>query len=160
MCDWYQNTLHVWYQMKVNKHSLHPFINTTICDITNIIIVIILYTANCMDIRAYPGKYRCVQGPDSIWRCHLTSIGNPIVEISYTGKMTSLYWINPQFYIDGLVQDCSNSIANTMELLQSCTKPSIWYHCPKILTKTPHSYGVSIVSSKSYISFTIVITML
>ena len=29
-------------------------------------------------------------------------------------------------YIDGLVQDCSNSSALAMELLQSCTKPSIW----------------------------------
>ena len=28
-------------------------------------------------------------------------------------------------YIDGLVQDCSNSIANALELLQCCTKPSI-----------------------------------
>ena len=27
---------------------------------------------------------------------------------------------------DGLVQDCSNSIANALELLQSCTKPLIW----------------------------------
>ena len=27
--------------------------------------------------------------------------------------------------IDGLVQDCSNSIANAMELLQSCTKPAV-----------------------------------
>ena len=27
-------------------------------------------------------------------------------------------------YFDGLVQDCSNSIANSLELLQSCTKPS------------------------------------
>ena len=27
-------------------------------------------------------------------------------------------------YIDGLVQDCSNSIANAMESPQSCTKPS------------------------------------
>ena len=27
--------------------------------------------------------------------------------------------------IDGLVQDCSNSNANALELLQSCTKPSI-----------------------------------
>ena len=27
-------------------------------------------------------------------------------------------------YFDGLVQDCSNSIANALELLQSCTKPS------------------------------------
>ena len=26
---------------------------------------------------------------------------------------------------DGLVQDCSNSIANALELLQSCIKPSI-----------------------------------
>ena len=31
-----------------------------------------------------------------------------------------------QDHIDGLVQDCSNSIANAMELLQSCTKPSIY----------------------------------
>ena len=29
-----------------------------------------------------------------------------------------------QGLIDGLVQDCSNSIANALELLQSCTKPS------------------------------------
>ena len=30
-----------------------------------------------------------------------------------------------QGYIDGLAQDCSNSSALVMELLQSCTKPSI-----------------------------------
>ena len=29
-------------------------------------------------------------------------------------------------YIDGLVQDCSNFSALAMELLQSCTKPSIY----------------------------------
>ena len=29
-------------------------------------------------------------------------------------------------HIDGLVQDCSNSIANAQELLQSWTKPSLW----------------------------------
>ena len=28
-------------------------------------------------------------------------------------------------YIDGLVQDYSNSIANALELLQSCIRPSI-----------------------------------
>ena len=33
------------------------------------------------------------------------------------------------YNIDGLVQDCSNSIANTLELLQSCTKPSICLWC-------------------------------
>ena len=31
----------------------------------------------------------------------------------------------PSHYIDGLVQSCSNSSALAMELLQSCTKPSI-----------------------------------
>ena len=31
-------------------------------------------------------------------------------------------------YIDGLAQDCSNSIANALELLQSCVKPSIFTH--------------------------------
>ena len=31
-------------------------------------------------------------------------------------------------YIDDLVQDCSNSSALAMELLQSYTKPSICYH--------------------------------
>ena len=29
-------------------------------------------------------------------------------------------------YIDGLAQNCSNSSALAMELLQSCTEPSIW----------------------------------
>ena len=28
--------------------------------------------------------------------------------------------------IDGLAQDCSNSSALAMELMQSCAKPSIW----------------------------------
>ena len=32
-------------------------------------------------------------------------------------------------YIDGLVQDCSISIALAMEILQSCTKPSICSTC-------------------------------
>ena len=30
-----------------------------------------------------------------------------------------------EILIDGLLQDCSNSIANALELLQSCTKPSL-----------------------------------
>ena len=28
-------------------------------------------------------------------------------------------------HANGLVQDCSNSIANALELLQSCTEPSM-----------------------------------
>ena len=30
-------------------------------------------------------------------------------------------------YVGGSVQDCSNSIANALELLQPCTKPSMLY---------------------------------
>ena len=37
-------------------------------------------------------------------------------------------------HIDGLVQDCSNSIANVLESLRSCTKPSIM---------APYSFKVS-----------------
>ena len=30
-------------------------------------------------------------------------------------------------YVDGLVQGSSNSIANELELLQACAKPSMWH---------------------------------
>ena len=36
-----------------------------------------------------------------------------------------IYAISVHEYIDGIAQDCSNSIANALELLQSCAKPSI-----------------------------------
>ena len=39
-----------------------------------------------------------------------------------------LYWISVLLHIDhidGSMQDCSNSIANVMELVQSFTEPSI-----------------------------------
>ena len=32
--------------------------------------------------------------------------------------------VKKRFEIGGLVQDCSNSSANALELLQSCSKPS------------------------------------
>ena len=34
--------------------------------------------------------------------------------------------VSNQLHIDGFVQYCSSSIANALELLQSCTKPSGW----------------------------------
>ena len=37
-----------------------------------------------------------------------------------------LFSVNTHGYMDGLVQDCSNSSALAMELLQSCTKPWIF----------------------------------
>ena len=35
-----------------------------------------------------------------------------------------------KIHIDGLVQDCNNSIAIALELLQSCTKPSMCTYIP------------------------------
>ena len=37
-------------------------------------------------------------------------------------------------YFDGLVQDCSNSIANALEFLQSCTKQSVY--CTSVYSMT------------------------
>ena len=64
-------------------------------------------------------------------QCHLNSIGNLIVEmgqsylhngISYTGKMTSLYWTNPQILVDSLdwcapIYQCDLTDAGTIKWL-------------------------------------------
>ena len=42
----------------------------------------------------------------------------------FTGSLTLKH------HIDGLAQDCSNSIANAPELLQSCIKPSMYAIAP------------------------------
>ena len=45
-------------------------------------------------------------------------------------------------HIDGLEQDCSNSIANTLELRQSCTKPSIYYvMCDNVFLSEAYGYA-------------------
>ena len=41
-------------------------------------------------------------------------------------------------FIDGLVQDCSISAANALEILQSCTEPSIWDQTLVIQLQTYH----------------------
>ena len=56
---------------------------------------------------------------------------------------TALQLLNCNYlYINGLVQDCSNSIANALELLQSCSKPSIYQSLKSQSTSdTPHPHG-------------------
>ena len=39
-------------------------------------------------------------------------------------RINSYIYLRLHIYIDGLIQDCSISIANALEILQSCTKPS------------------------------------
>ena len=42
-------------------------------------------------------------------------------------KSKSMTWDTIISYINGLVQDCSISIANALDILQSCPKPSICF---------------------------------
>ena len=72
------------------------------------------------------GEWSLIWAHDSsrIYRA-LTYIAVPLLgphQPRYIGL--TLYCVN---CIDGLVQDCSNSIANAMELLQSCAKPSVFW---------------------------------
>ena len=46
--------------------------------------------------------------------------------IQWHTKLNLLFLTEFKAHIDGLVQDCSNSIANALELLQSCAKPLIY----------------------------------
>ena len=46
--------------------------------------------------------------------------------------------------IDGLVQDCSISIANALEVLQSCTKLST---CPRLPGHCLHIFRISVILS-------------
>ena len=53
------------------------------------------------------------------------------------------------FHIDHLVQDCSNSSADALELLQSCTKPSI-YNQELILRWNFTSIGIPIIKIRQW----------
>ena len=51
----------------------------------------------------------------------------PVIQTQYTNKMLQIYNMGTEYsrqWIDGLVQYCSISIANALEILQCCTKPS------------------------------------
>ena len=49
------------------------------------------------------------------------------VQMLWWKKISHLCWCIPKDYFDGLEQECSNSIANALELrLLSWTKPLIW----------------------------------
>ena len=53
--------------------------------------------------------------------------------------------VEKENYIDGLTQDCSNSTANALELLQSCTKPSICLSSRKTIQSVKANSNVYII---------------
>ena len=71
-------------------------------------------------------------------------IGLKLLEPNPPMAWTIGLWEN-MIYWDGLMQDCSNSIAKALELLQSCTKPSIYHmsiqqQCQKAFKITGNIY--------------------
>ena len=59
--------------------------------------------------------------------------GNTVSRVERIGELSGgltspMHLMNKcvRYNIDGSAQDCSNSSALAMELLQSCAKPSIW----------------------------------
>ena len=98
-------------------------------------------TSECALFCSVLGRPRCfvfALGPGTCWVCgpdydELDPVG-AIIEamafMAYSGRCKmflifhTLIMVNEMIKIDGLVHDCSNSIANALELLQSCTKPS------------------------------------
>ena len=66
-------------------------------------------------------------GSSSSLSCSTSSVGSTTTSLSSSeldSSMTSAEKV--QAHINDLVQDCSNPSALAMELLQSCTKPSIY----------------------------------
>ena len=53
----------------------------------------------------------------------------------YILRGSALFWNSLRFHVhvDGLVQDCGNSSALAMELLQSCTKPLMYCYRKPVL---------------------------
>ena len=63
---------------------------------------------------------------------------------------SALYYTITEQYFDGLVQDCSNSSALALELLQSCTNPLILWHI-EILVIIGSGNGLSPVPRQTII---------
>ena len=80
-----------------------------------------------------------------------------LFDVTFVARMTTFGAASDENFVkwqhfDGLVQDCSKSIARALELLQSCTKPSIYgfsdetlLSCLQVTTQTSLG-GTSVVS--------------
>ena len=66
--------------------------------------------------------------------------------IWFENEMSLAQWT--QLYFDGLVQDCSNSIANTLELLQTCIKLFIW--CLWLISPDESLWIITVVSYRIF----------
>ena len=114
-------------------------------DMTGLPEYMIFFIAHHFHIHTYKRNQHHERGKIVLLMANVNSIlcTNYLVRISHAHKHTQAHiWYlctntykhtpintHTHTHIDGLGQDCSNSIANTLELLQSCAKPTIWYVC-------------------------------
>ena len=66
-------------------------------------------------------------------------------------------WLQRKHDFDGLVQDCSNCIANAQELLQSCTKQSMYAFIWHILRITHIVHTLLCCCNVALVNFTHII---
>ena len=106
-----------WYQAITSTTDYHSSVNPK------------MTTTNCC------GSYPCqVHGHECIWRkTTAAEINSPRRCNTQRSRCqpTQTETCCETGKIEGSVQDCSNSSASAMELLQSCTKPLRWYFCFK-----------------------------
>ena len=70
------------------------------------------------------------------------------IQWAYVLSLATVKWQTDK-QINGIVQACSNSSANALELLQSCTKPSKWaMPCPSMFDSC---YDETIISQVSMV---------
>ena len=82
----------------------------------------------CSTIKYYPYSSRLFH-----WHLgkHMIANASKAYLQNMVNKIIQIHW---EHYINNLMQECGTSIANTLELLQSCTKP--WYnHQEKCTTR-------------------------
>ena len=81
----------------------------------------------------------------------ISKLYDPVADICICIYMVCAYLFRCNMYFDGLVQDCSNSSALAMELLESCTKPWITWIMPGQVIFLQHNhraqYGTFVSSS-------------
>ena len=84
-----------------------------------------------LDVGIYCDNFKCV-------KCKHIFSDSYLDHFEHTGECygvsPKIHWHTLTQYLNGLVQDCSISIANELEILQSCTKP---YSCNVVLPPGP-----------------------
>ena len=103
---------HYWWPSNVKSHGISSH------SIDLALLEYSVFSTTRLENKYYEVKFYC----KGTW---------PVIHIILLDKLPAINWlfmcVNAQKEnIYGLMQDCSISIANAMEILQSCTKPSIW----------------------------------